>query len=103
MSSAEQLMKTVIEAWGEADLVPVREALDENVVWKSASSCAGNEFVFGGDYRGRDNVIALLSRLSTKYFFQRYAAKEIISKGEIVWGLFDVDGSYFPAGGSDQG
>ena len=96
-------MKTIIEAWGEADLVPVREALDENVVWKSASSCAGNEFVFGGDYRGRDNVIALLSRLSTKYFFQRYAAKEIISKGEIVWGLFDVDGSYFPAGGSDQG
>ena len=103
MFSAEQLMKTVIEAWGEADLVPVREALDENVVWKSASSCDGTEFVFGGEYRGRDNVIALLSRLSTKYFFQQYAAKEIISKGEIVCGLFEVNGSYLPAGRSDQG
>lgn len=102
MPSAEQLMKTVIEAWGEADLAPVLDALDENIVWKSASSYEGSEFVFGGEYRGRENVIALLSRLSTKYFFRRYTAKEIVSKGEIVWGLFDVRGSYLPPGGCTQ-
>ena len=102
MSPSEQLMKTVIEAWGEADVGPVRDALDENVVWKSGSSCDDNGFVFGGEYRGRDNVIALLSRLSTKYFFQRYVAREIISKGEIVWGLFDVSGTYLPSSGRRQ-
>ena len=90
-------MKTVIEAWGEADLAPVRRALDANVVWRSASSCDGGAFRFGGVYRGRDNVIELLSTLSTSYFFREYTAKEIVSKGEIVWGLFDVRGSYLPS------
>jgi ketosteroid isomerase-like protein len=103
MSPAEQLMKTVLEAWGEADFGPVRDALDENVVWKSASAVDGNGFAFGGEYRGRDNVIALLSGLSTRYFFRNYTAKEIISQGEIVWGLFDVIGSYFPSGNTEQG
>ena len=102
MSPAEQLMKYILEAWGEADLAPVREALDENVVWKSGSSCDRSAFGFGGEYRGRDNVLALLSSLSTKYFFQRYMAREIISKGEIVWGLFDVYGSFFPIGGNER-
>jgi ketosteroid isomerase-like protein len=95
-------MKTVLEAWGEADLGPVRDTLDENVVWKSASSHEGNGLVFGGEYRGRENVLALLARLSTRYYFQRYVAKEIISKGEIVWGLFDVSGSFLACGGSER-
>ena len=102
MSPAEQLMKTVIEAWGEADVGPVRDALHENVVWKSGSSCDDNGFVFGGEYRGRDNVIALLSRISTKYYFQRYTAREIVSNGEIVWGLFDIKGSYLQPGGRER-
>jgi len=98
MTPEEQLMKTVIEAWGEADVGPVREALDENVIWKSASSCDNGTFRFGGVYLGRANVLTLLSTLSTSYFFRRYVAKEIVSRGEIVWGLFDVDGSYVPPG-----
>ena len=102
MTSEEQLMKTVIEAWGEADVGPVREALDENVVWKSASSCEDGTFRFGGVYRGRANVLTLLSTLSTNYFFRRYVAKEIVSSGEVVWGLFDVHGSYLPAGGRES-
>lgn len=95
-------MKTVLEAWGQADLAPVLDALDENVVWKSASSCEGDAFRFGGVYRGRGDVHALLSRLSTNYFFQRYVTKEIMSKGEIVWGLFEVHGSYLPTGGRER-
>ena len=102
MSAAEKLMKTVIEAWGEADFGPIRDALDENVVWKSGSSGGDTGLVFGGEYKGRDNVVALLSRLSTTYYFRRYLAREIISSGEIVWGLFDVTGSYRPPGGRDS-
>ena len=102
MSPAEKLMKSVIEAWGEADLGPIREALDENVVWKSGSSGDDTGLVFGGEYKGRDNVVALLSRLSTKYYFRRYLAREIISSGEIVWGLFDVTGSYLQPGGRER-
>lgn len=95
-------MKTVIEAWGKADLGPVREALDDNVLWKSGSASGGNGLVFGGEYRGREAVLALFARLSTKYYFQRYTAKEIISSGEIVWGLFEVSGSFLALGGCER-
>lgn len=102
MTPAEKLMKNVIEAWGEADIGPILEALDENVIWKSASSCENGVFRFGGVYQGKRSVMALLSRLSTNYFFRRYVAKEIVSMGEIVWGLFDVQGSYLPSGGRES-
>lgn len=102
MTSAEQLMKTVLEAWGQANLEPAYAALDENVVWKSGSTFANGQFRFGGVYNGKASVVALLSKLSTQYFFQRYEEKEIISQGEIVWSLFDVYGSYVPAGGRDR-
>jgi ketosteroid isomerase-like protein len=98
MTPAEQLMKTLIEAWGQADVSPAFDAFDENIVWKSASTCENGAFRFGGVYRGKANVIALLSTISMQYFFQRYTAKEIISEGEIVWGLFDIHGSYLPGG-----
>ena len=99
MNPIELLMKTVIEAWGEADLGPVHAALDENVLWKSASSCQAGVFRFGGVYRGKRDVMALLALLSTNYFFQRYSAREIISRDEIVWGLFDSHGAFIPTGG----
>ena len=102
MTPAEQLMKTVLEAWGEANLEPAHKALDEHVVWKSASTHESGVFRFGGVYEGKASVVALLSKLSTRYFFQRYEAKEIISQGEIVWGLFDVYGSYLPPGGRER-
>ncbi len=95
-------MKAVLEAWGEADLGLARDALDVNVVWKSGASCDDAGFCFGGEYRGRDDVIALLSRLSTRYFFQRYIMKEVMSKGEIVWGLFDAHGSFMPSGAHER-
>lgn len=102
MTPAELLMKTVIESWGNADMRPVLDALDENVIWKSASSCEGGVFRFGGTYRGRPNVVALLSMLSTTYFFRRYAAKEIVSKSDVVWGLFDMQGSYLRSGAQES-
>ena len=93
-------MKKVIEAWGQADLRPAHEAFDENIVWKSAASHEDGKLCFGGVYNGKAAVIMLLSKLSTRYYFRRYVAKEIISKGEVVWGLFDVQGSYISTNGA---
>jgi len=94
MTPAEILVKTVLEAWGESDLGPAREALHDDVVWKSASTLQGGAYRFGGIYNGKAEVIELLSLISMRYYFRRYDPKEIISKGEIVWGLFDVTGTY---------
>ncbi len=38
----------------------------------------------------------MLSKISTAYFFSEYETKEIVSKGEVVWGLFVVKGNYAP-------
>jgi ketosteroid isomerase-like protein len=100
MTPSEHLMKTVLEAWGQADLGPAYEAFDENIVWKSASTNEDGVFRFGGIYKGRTQVIALLSQLSTRYYFQRCVTKEIISNGEIHWGLFEAHGTYIPPGDS---
>ncbi|MBV8976976.1 MAG: nuclear transport factor 2 family protein [Alphaproteobacteria bacterium] len=94
-------MKTVLEAWGEADLEPARAALDDAVVWKSASTYAQGVFSFGGVYSGKANVIALLSKISTTYYFRSCRAKEIVSRGERVWGLFDCEGSFIPVHGGE--
>src|SRR5690349_19109679 len=102
MNANELLMKTVIEAWGKADLAPARAALHDDVVWMSASTVQNGKFLFGGEYKGRAAVIALLSKISTAYYFQSYTAKDIISSGEIVWGRFDVIGSYAPAHGKPR-
>jgi len=89
-------MRSVVEAFGNADFRPLLDALDENVVWKSAATQKDGPFRFGGAYVGKASVIELLSRLSTAYFFKNVAAKEIISSGEVLWGLFDLEATYLP-------
>lgn len=98
MTQEERLMKDVVEAWGRADIGPIFAALDDNVVWKSASTGGEGRFRFGGEYRGRQSVVALLSKISTAYFFSRYETKEVVSKGDVVWGLFVSHGTYSPVG-----
>ena len=95
-------MKTVAEAWGRADMRPLQAVLDDNVVWKSASTGSGGRFQFGGLYQGRANVLALLATLSKVYFFDEYATKEIVSRDDVVWGQFDVRGTYKPQGAPDE-
>lgn len=99
MNSAEELMRNVLESWGKADVRPFLDALDENIVWRSADTTgAATGRRFGGRYDGRAGILEHLSQLSTTYFFESCEAKEIISRGEIVWGLFVVRGSYAPNG-----
>lgn len=93
-----ELMKKCVEAWGQADLRPLIDVLDENIVWKSAFGAHVGKLRFGGEYNGRANVIALLSTLSTSFYFTGYKAKEIVESGSIVWGLFDAVGTYAPQG-----
>jgi ketosteroid isomerase-like protein len=99
MTPSEELMKTVVEAWGKADMRPFYDALHDDIVWKSAAAVWDDRMRFGGAHEGRANVIALLSKLATWYFNAGCKAKEIISSGEVVWGLFDVAGSYAPVDG----
>lgn len=94
----ERLMKDVVEAWGEADVGPVMAVLDNDVVWKSASLASEGRFRFGGVYRGRENVVALISKVSTAYFFSSCETKEVLSKGDVVWGHFVLKGTYAPIG-----
>ena len=93
-----ELMKTAVEAWGEADHRSVLKILDEQVVWKSAATFRDGRFRFGDVYHGRDAVIEHLSKLSTAYFFTNCTTKEIVSNGEVAWGLFELAGSYAPQG-----
>lgn len=95
-------MKKVVEAWGQSDLRPMFDALDDDVVWKSAARAHLGSLRFGGEYRGRDRVKELLSTLSTMFSFSSYRAKEIVSSGEIVWGLFEAVGSYAPVGSGEK-
>jgi ketosteroid isomerase-like protein len=94
MTPAEQLMKDCVEAWGQGDLGPIRRALHDDVVWISAAAVWSDGLRSGGVHRGRAGVIALLAKLSTAYFNSYCKAKEIISSGEIVWGLFDLKSRY---------
>jgi ketosteroid isomerase-like protein len=96
--SPEEIVRAVVAAFAKADLKPLFDALHDDVLWQSASRPPKSPFIFGGEYRGRTGVIELVSKISTAYYFQRFAPKEIVTSGEIVWGIFDVEGSYLPPG-----
>src|SRR5947207_12721617 len=93
-----ETMREVVEAFAQADLRPLFEAIAEDVVWKSGSTEPGI-FLFGGTYTGRFGVLEVTSLLSTGYIFRRIIPKEIVSSGEVVWGLFQAEGDYYPGGG----
>jgi ketosteroid isomerase-like protein len=98
MTPEEQLMKTCMEAWGQADNAPVAGALHDDVVWISANERWDARIRSGGIYKGRAFAIEQLSKLSTAYFNTRCVAKEIVSRGEVVWGIFQVTSTYTPVG-----
>jgi len=92
----EALMRKIAAAFEQADLQPLFDAVDDETVWKSAAG-SKNHFRFGGEYKKRAGVIDVTSHISTSYYFWHFKPKEIISHGEIVWGLFDVEADYKPA------
>jgi ketosteroid isomerase-like protein len=98
MDAAEELMRRVAEAFERADLRPLFDAIDgEKIVWKSGSVREG-PFRFGGRYAKREGVVELTSQLAAAYRFRYFTPKEIVSKGDVVWGLFDVAGDFLANG-----
>jgi ketosteroid isomerase-like protein len=93
-----ETMRKVAEAFAQADLKPLFASIADNIVWKSASSLKG-PFLFGGTYTGRMGVVEVTSQISTAYLLRQFRPREIVSHGDVVWGLFDVEGDYLPSGG----
>jgi ketosteroid isomerase-like protein len=94
MEATETLMRQIVEAFETGDLRPLFDAIDEeNIVWKSGSTNVG-PFRFGGVYAKREGIVEVTSQIASKYKFRHYVPKEIIAKGDIVWGLFQVSGDF---------
>ena len=88
--NGEDLMRTVTAAFAKSDLVPLLNALHDDVVWRSASRQPGGPFSFEGDYRKRAGVVEVLANIAKDYTFRRMTPKEITAGKDVVWGLFDV-------------
>ena len=87
MDGAE-LMRKVAAGFAKSDLQPLLDAVHPEIVWKTAAKSPGL-FRFNGEYKS-DAIRELLAQISMDYTFHRFAPKEIVSSGDIVWGLFDV-------------
>ncbi|HEY1708942.1 MAG TPA: nuclear transport factor 2 family protein [Rhizomicrobium sp.] len=98
------LMRTVVKGLAANDMRPLMAVVDDNTVWKSAAG-VGNPFRFGGEYRTRAGIADVTSNIFAAYTFLRFDAQEIVSEGEVVWGLFDVECVYHTPkdrGGADK-
>jgi len=93
--NAEEVMRRAVGAFGEGDLRPLFEALDDDILWTSGSG-PGGPFRFSGEYRGRSGVEQALSGVFGGYRFQRLDEKEIVSSRDIVWGQFNAVVVYAP-------
>jgi hypothetical protein len=98
----EDLMRKVAAAFEKSDLRPLLDALHEDVVWKTAAKSQGL-FRFGGDYKNMSGATEVLSQISMDYTFHRMRPKEIVSSGDVVWGLFEAEATYQPKGQSADG
>lgn len=93
---SEELIESVVRAFAQSDLGPLLAAIDDNIVWHSATETTAPPFRFGGTHTGRAGVVELVSRLAATLTFTRFAPREIVTSGDVVWGLFDT--AFVPAG-----
>lgn len=85
-----ELVQRVTEAFESSDFGPLLEHLDENVVWKAAQQRSPSALRSTGIYRGRSGVLQVTSEILMTVTFAQLRPTEIVSEGEIVWGLFDT-------------
>lgn len=86
----EELMRVVATAFGAGDLRPLLAAVHKDIVWKAASPHT-NLFRFGGVHQKREGVMDVTAQIAMDYAFRSFKPREIIAKGDVVWGLFDVE------------
>ena len=89
----EALMRTVTAAFEVGDLRPLFAAVHKDIVWKAASPRT-NLFRFGGVHRQREGVLDVTAQIAMDYVFRNFKPREIVAKGDVVWGLFDVEAEY---------
>lgn len=85
----QELMRFVFEELARGRNRPLLDAVHDDVIWKLATTRKGY-FPFGGEYRGRAGVEQSLAQFSKRFAFRRFEPVEIVSAGEIVWGVFSV-------------
>ncbi|HXS05563.1 MAG TPA: nuclear transport factor 2 family protein [Rhizomicrobium sp.] len=93
----EDLMRVVTAAFAQGDLRPLTMAVHKDIVWKTASPRVGL-FRFGGTHQRRTGVMEVTGEIASEYIFRRLEAKEIVARGDVVWGLFDAEIKYQPVG-----
>ncbi len=86
----EKLMRIVTAAFGAGDLRPLLAAVHKDIVWKAASPHT-NLFRFGGVHQKREGVMDVTAQIAMDFAFRSFKPREIIAKGDVVWGLFDVE------------
>lgn len=95
----EQLMRHVVAAFGDGDLRPLMAAIHKDIVWKAASPHT-RLFRFGGVHEKREGVMDVTAQIAMEYTFRSFTPREIIARGDVVWGLFEVEAVYeFQTGG----
>jgi ketosteroid isomerase-like protein len=92
---SQELLEKVVQALNRADLEPLHRAISDDIVWKSASTMKGL-FRFGGRYRGRKGVEEVLSEIEEDYILRTMIPRDIVSSGDVTWGLFWTDMIYKP-------
>ncbi len=80
MMFSKELMKQAVEALSRGDATPYEAVLHEDVVW-----CAPDSAM----HQGREEVAALLKKIADATAAP-CLAREIVSRGEVVWGMFDA-------------
>ena len=97
----EELMRVVAAAVEAGDLRPLLCAVHKDIVWKAASPHS-NLFRFGGVHQKRGGVMDVTAQIAMDYTFRSFKPREIIAKGDVVWGLFDVEADFEYRGGNSR-
>lgn len=96
-TNPEALMRVVTAAFAVGDLRPLTMAIHKDIVWKTAAP-HDHIFRFGGVHQRRMGVMEVTGEIASEYMFRRLEPREIIAKGDVVWGLFDAEIKYQPVG-----
>src|SRR5215472_4933900 len=86
--SNETFMCGVLDALANGHEQVLLDAVHDEVVWKLSTTQKGF-FPFGGAYKGRAGMEQALAEVSKRCVCRHFEPREVVSKGEIVWGLFD--------------
>ena len=77
------LVAEILRAYGQGDLRPLFDALDEQVKWEAHAPQP--HYRFGGPRSGRAGVLEAAATIAAEYAIQRYDVKELIAEGQTVW------------------